>query len=182
MSLGFFLLFLFFVPLSNSGALTGGEMRHSSTQLGKVKAPGRVISKPDIVIDRGSKITVRKIYGNQKKLLKITVIVKNVNWTKSWTGKFWVRIRYNRGNDPAFGFRPLGTLASDSEKEIGGLGTLVRKPPLHTTRRISQVLVFYHEVDNIPNLLYRYKIEADYKNQVAETNESNNRFELAYRN
>jgi hypothetical protein len=118
--------------------------------------PPVIAVKPDIVIrDLSIDRTGVTPAGNE---VLVSVTVRNpVSGTS--TGPFKIKVEWTE--DPAAGFTLLGT---------SGVSNLINDPSMAAVR--GETRTFEHVVPN--GKAYKYRVTADFMNQVAEANEANN--------
>jgi hypothetical protein len=118
--------------------------------------PPVVAVKPDIIIkDLSIDRTGTTPAGNEV-LISVTVLNAAVGTS---TGPFKIKVEWTE--DPTAGFTMLGT---------AGVSNLVNDPSLAAVR--GETRTFEHVVPS--GKAYKYRVTADYMNQVSEANEANN--------
>jgi len=118
--------------------------------------PPAVAIKPDIVImDLSIGRTGATPAGNE---VLVSVTVRNAVPGTS-TGPFKIKVEWTE--DPTAGFTLLGT---------SGVSNLINDPSMAAIR--GETRTFEHVVPS--GKAYKYRVTADYMNQVAEANEANN--------
>ncbi len=119
------------------------------------KPPGTAV-KPDIIIRDLSIDRTGSTSGSDDVLISVTVL-NPVSGTS--TGPFKIKVEWTE--DPTAGFTLLGT---------SGILNLVNDPSVASVR--GETRTFEHSVPR--GKAYKYRVTADYMNQVAEANEANN--------
>ncbi len=126
---------------------------------GLIDAAGKppvVAVKPDIAImDLSIDRTGVTPAGNE---VLVSVTVRNAVPGTS-TGPFKIKVEWTE--DPTAGFTLLGT---------SGVSNLINDPSMASVR--GETRTFEHVVPS--GKAYKYRVTADYMNQVAEANEANN--------
>lgn len=118
--------------------------------------PPAVAVKPDIAImDLSIDRTGVTPAGNE---VLVSVTVRNAVPGTS-TGPFKIKVEWTE--DPTAGFTLLGT---------SGVSNLINDPSMASVR--GETRTFEHVVPS--GKAYKYRVTADYMNQVAEANEANN--------
>jgi hypothetical protein len=118
--------------------------------------PPAVAVKPDIVIKDLSIDRTGAAPTGDKVLISVTVL-NPVSGTS--TGPFKIQVEWTE--DPAAGFTLLCT---------SGVSNLINDPSMAAVR--GETRTFEHVVPN--GKAYKYRVTADFMNQVAEANEANN--------
>jgi hypothetical protein len=118
--------------------------------------PPAVAVKPDIVIKDLSIDRTGAAPAGDKVLISVTVL-NPVSGTS--TGPFKIKVEWTE--NPAAGFTLLGT---------AGVSNLINDPSMAAIR--GETRTFEHVVPN--GKAYKYRVTADFMNQVAEANEANN--------
>jgi len=112
--------------------------------------------KPDIIINDLSIDQTGSIPAGNKVLVSVTVL-NTASGTS--TGPFKIKVEWTE--DPTAGFTMLGT---------SGVSNLVNDPSAIAVR--GETRTFEHVVPS--GKAYKYRVTADFMNQVAEANEANN--------
>ncbi len=120
------------------------------------KDPPAVAVKPDIVIQDFSIDRIEDTPTGDRVLVSVTVL-NPVSGTG--TGPFKIKVEWTE--NPDAGFTLLGT---------SGVSSLANDPSAAAVR--GETRTFEHSVPN--GKAYKYRVTADYMNQVAESNEANN--------
>ncbi|HSD58064.1 MAG TPA: CARDB domain-containing protein [Methanotrichaceae archaeon] len=118
--------------------------------------PPVIAVKPDIVIKDLSIDRTGVTPAGNKVLVSVTVL-NAVPGTS--TGPFKIQVEWTE--DPTAGFTLLGT---------SGVSNLINDPSMAAVR--GETRTFEHVVPN--GKAYKYRVTADFMNQVAEANEANN--------
>jgi hypothetical protein len=118
--------------------------------------PPVIAVKPDIVIKDLSIDRTGAAPAGDKVLISVTVL-NPVSGTS--TGPFKIKVEWTE--DPTAGFTMLGT---------SGVSNLINDPSMASIR--GETRTFEHVVPN--GKAYKYRVTADFMNQVAEANEANN--------
>ncbi len=120
-------------------------------------SPDVVKLKPDIVISDVKINLVSSIPTGKNVQINVTVVNKIQNTA---TGPFKVKVEWTE--NPTAGFNLLG---------IGGITNLAYDSASAVVQN-AKTLSFNHQVPNGKS--YKYRVTADYLNQVDEVNEANN--------
>lgn len=118
--------------------------------------PPVVAVKPDIVI-RDLSIDQTGVTPAGNKVLVSVTVLNPVSGTS--TGPFKIKVEWTE--DPTAGFTLLGT---------SGVSNLINDPSMIAVR--GETRTFEHVVPS--GKAYKYRVTADFMNQVAEANEANN--------
>jgi len=118
--------------------------------------PPAVAVKPDIIIKDLSIDRTGTTAGGNEVLISVTVL-NGAPGTS--TGPFKIKVEWTE--DPTASFTMLGT---------SGVSNLINDPSAVAVR--GETRTFEHVVPN--GKAYKYRVTADYMDQVAEANEANN--------
>ncbi len=126
-------------------------------------SPGATLLKPDIAISDVKITRMSVVPAGDNVQINVTVVNK-IRGTS--TGPFKVKVEWTE--DPTVGFNLVGT---------GGVVNLAYDSASVVVQN-SKTLIFYHLVP--AGKSYKYRVTADYLNQVDEANEANNVTSVGY--